>query len=96
MYKKVVLKLLKIGMKTLLRIFSLTVMLFIFWLLLSGHYNPLFYAYGYKEDIMNFREYKKIFKKIPSFHKASYLRAQKIIKKNDKGGKFIFHHPAYL
>ncbi len=57
---------------------------------------PLFYAYGYKGEIMNFKEYKKIFKEIPGFHKSSYICAQKIVKKHNKGGEFVFHHPAHL
>jgi hypothetical protein len=57
---------------------------------------PLFYAYGYKGEIMNFREYKKIFKEITNFHKSAYIRAQKSIKKLNKGGEFIMHHPAHL
>lgn len=57
---------------------------------------PLFYAYGYKEEILNFKEYNKIFKEIPNFHKSAYILAQKIIKKLNKGGELFFHHPAHL
>ncbi|MFA5251017.1 MAG: SIR2 family protein [Phycisphaerae bacterium] len=57
---------------------------------------PLFYAYGYEGDIFNLKEYNKIFSKIPKFHKGAYVLAKKIIKKCNRGGKFVMHHPAYL
>jgi hypothetical protein len=57
---------------------------------------PLFYAYGCKKDIFTDKDYKKIFKTIPKIHKAAYENAKKIVNKYNRGGDFVFHHPAYL
>lgn len=57
---------------------------------------PLFYAYGYEGEIFTFKDYKKIFKRIPKLNKSAYRNAERIVKKHDKGGEFVLHHPAYL
>ncbi len=57
---------------------------------------PLFYAYGYKGDTLDFKQYKRIFKKIPKFHKSAYIHAKRIVKNSNKGGEFIMSHAAHL
>lgn len=57
---------------------------------------PRYYAYGYRGDLLTMSDYKKVFKKIPKFHKSAYNLAQKIVSRSNKGGTFVMHHPAYL
>jgi len=56
---------------------------------------PLFYAYGYGQ-VLNFKEYKKLIKKLPAFHKGAYSLVQRIVKRLNKDEKIVFHHPAHL
>jgi hypothetical protein len=56
---------------------------------------PLYYAYGYGQ-ILNFNEYKKLIKKLPTFHKSANRMVQRIVKRMSKGEKIVFHHPAHL
>lgn len=58
--------------------------------------QPLFYAYGLKEDIVTLKDYKKVLRRIPNCHKAAYSYAKKVVKLSYKGGQCIIHHPAYL
>jgi hypothetical protein len=56
---------------------------------------PLFYAYGYGQ-ILTFNEYKKLIKKLSTYHKGAYHTVQRTVKRMSKDDKIVFHHPAYL
>jgi len=56
---------------------------------------PLYYAFG-ADIIPEFKEFKKIIKKLPKMHKASYLRTKKMVDKLSASEGIVFHHPPWL
>lgn len=56
---------------------------------------PLYYACG-AGIIPNFKSFRKIAKRLPSMHKASYLRTKKLVDKLSSSEGIVFHHPPWL
>ena len=56
---------------------------------------PLYYAFG-ADIIPEVKDFKKIIKKLPKMHKASYLRSKKLVNKLSLSEGIVFHHPPWL
>jgi hypothetical protein len=56
---------------------------------------PLYYAFG-ADIIPEFKDFKKIIKKLPKMHKASYLRTKQLVDKLSASEGIVFHHPPWL
>lgn len=58
---------------------------------------PLFYAFGYDDDLIYFDDYVGIVDELPKLHKSAHKRAKKIVKDMTKHGTEVeFHHRALL
>jgi hypothetical protein len=55
-------------------------------------FPPLYYAFG-TGTIYDFKQYKKIIKKLPALHKASYHRIKKTVKNSTSNDIAYHHHP---
>lgn len=56
---------------------------------------PLYYLYGYKNDIFNFKQFTKIEKKIPLLHKSAHKLALKAVSEI-KSSNMVFHRRPFL
>ena len=59
-------------------------------------YIPLYYAFGEKEDLVTFTNFKDFLKAKPEAHKASLKSAKRIIASVDAPETIAFHHPPWL
>lgn len=57
---------------------------------------PLYFAFGYKKDLVCFNDYKKIIKQLPKLHQASFKAASKIVGSLTSKSGVVFHHPPWL
>ncbi len=55
---------------------------------------PLYYVFGSKSDIFNYKDYLRVSKKAKSLHKSSYKWAEKKARNYKKG--IVLHHTAFL
>ena len=56
---------------------------------------PLYFAFG-ADIIPEFKDFKKMIKKLPDLHKASYLRSKRMVNKLSESEGMVFHHPPWL
>lgn len=56
---------------------------------------PFFYGFG-TDFIYDFSDYKRIIKKLPMMHKASYKRTKELVDNLADREGIVFHHPAWL
>ena len=57
---------------------------------------PLYFAFGTTDDILTFKDYRKILPELPTLHKASLERAKRYLRKVSYPAETIFHHPPWL
>lgn len=59
---------------------------------------PLYYAFGVKEPLYSFEQFKKIVGTLKDYHKSSYQKAKRHVEKTapNKEEDITFHHPPYL
>jgi len=56
---------------------------------------PLYFAFG-ADIIPEFKDFKKVIKKLPDLHKSSYLRTKRMVNKLSESEGMVFHHPPWL
>jgi len=56
---------------------------------------PLYFAFG-ADIIPEFKDFKKVIKKLPDLHNASYLRTKRMVSKLSESEGIVFHHPPWL
>jgi len=57
---------------------------------------PLYFAFGIKEDLMNYERFLEILPDLPKKHKTAYKLADKKIKSLKNKDGIEFHHPPWL
>ena len=73
----------------------------LFFVLLSGTENevtdpPLYFAFGYDDDIYNLDHFVYIASDLPNKHKSSYRQAEKLLGKLNDPRSVEMHHPPWL
>lgn len=58
-------------------------------------FPPLYFAFG-TDALYTIDDYKSVINELPKLHKASYLRAKKMVDRLSSSNGMVFHHPAWL